>query len=257
MGEQASNEPLAPGGDRVANIFDSSLGYGQVIDLMRDFYSGVSIAIERKSIAPFMRSVYSSFGKAVAAAPRANIACFPGCSHCCHIWVEATAAEILYAVKGIGRRTSEAITRSLALPLTVSDTFAERAKIVAPCPALMHELCSLYNRRPLSCRAAVSADPIACLGAFRYLSGGDIPTPVPHILAKTAHHIALSGALKHAGLSYLPYELNSGLRVALGTADAEQRWLAGEDIFEGAQAQYSSDPFLIPRNAQIYTAAFG
>jgi hypothetical protein len=76
------------------------------------------------------------------------------------------------------------------------------------------------------------------------------------MMERAAYAIALKGAFKRAGLATSAYELNSALSVALLTPNAEQRWLAGEDIFRDVQQDPHGDPFDEPHNLQLYRAAF-
>ena len=54
--------------------------------------------------------------------------------------------------------------------------------------------------------------------------------------AKGACRQALWSGLAAKGLSCIGYELNQALRIALEHPDAEPRWLAGEDVFAGIDA---------------------
>ena len=80
----------------------------------------------------------------------------------------------------------------------------------------------------------VCADVEMCRRSFE---GGDeeIPTPFAHHAARSGFWIALSAALKRAGLTHISYDLVGALNTARGVEDGERRWLAGEDIFAGVQ----------------------
>ena len=81
--------------------------------------------------------------------------------------------------------------------------------------------------------------------------------PAPFLVTGSAYRIALSGALKHAGLSYRAVEFNSGLELAFSDRTAERRWLACEDVFAGTQAPPISDIFTTPLLQVAYEEAFG
>jgi len=222
---------------------------------MRGFHGDVMLSIKRGSVSPLMYAVYARLSKTLSAPETPPLACRPGCSHCCHAAVvQATAPEILYLVKGLAaRRRGE-----LGCPQPLNDGADDPQSSLAarPCAALRDDLCSVYGGRPLNCRTAVSTDAAACFRAFRQLAGGDIPTSIPYLLAKSGYYLALCGALRRAGLPYCSYDLNSGIRAALACPKAEQRWLSGDDLFEGRASSEPQDPFLIGANAEIYAAAF-
>jgi hypothetical protein len=77
-----------------------------------------------------------------------------------------------------------------------------------------------------------SFDRGACERAF-HAPDGKARIPVDAALFRWggAHNLALRLACRDAGLGELRYELHDALVVVLDDADAERRWLAGEDPF--------------------------
>ena len=53
------------------------------------------------------------------------------------------------------------------------------------------------------------------------------------------------------GLPAECYEFHHGLRIALEIPDAENRWLAGEDIFAGVAREIVTDPITSASNKRI------
>ena len=169
--------------------------------------------------------------------PEAPLACARGCAFCCHSFVSASAPEIFLLAKTIRSapnrdqadaldrvRTTDAVTHGLSKP----DRFAKRQ----PCSMLVANECFAYTERPLACRAFASFSLPKCEIAFQ-TGSEDIPVPGINMELRRNCNQALWSALSFAGLPITGYELNQGLLTALETPDAEQRWLAGDDIFAG------------------------
>lgn len=100
-------------------------------------------------------------------------ACSAGCSHCCHVHAEATRAEILVIARHLvdARTSSEvgAIVERLAAHVRVvgSMSYDERWAAKVPCALLGDDgRCSIYEVRPLRCRAFHSFSLDACRDAF-------------------------------------------------------------------------------------------
>lgn len=108
----------------------------------------------------WLKRAADTFSAAVA--PHA--ACKKGCSHCCHIALKLTEAEAIEIGKAIGvRPASDAADRP------------GRAVENEPCPFLRNEECSIYENRPIVCRAHfnMDADDLLC----QILPGGAVPVP--------------------------------------------------------------------------------
>ena len=65
----------------------------------------------------------------------------------------------------------------------------------------------------------------------------------------------MAAGLRHESLPYHAYEFNAALTRALDTDNAEQRWLAGEDIFAGINPD-PADVFAHPQAQRLYEYAF-
>jgi hypothetical protein len=171
----------------------------------------------------------------------ANIACRAGCSFCCRSpLIEVSAPEVLGVAEAIKAmpelQRAETIARVRAADdRTRNRTIAQRAQVRIACPLLQNDRCSVYDARPLSCRAAVSLDAAACERSF-----GGTPTPIPspraywEALGATLN--ALGAALAAHGMPLHIYEFNAALRIALDTDEPAERWAAGEDIFASARS---------------------
>ncbi len=160
------------------------------------------------------------------------VACRKGCAHCCSFWVSATAPEALFIAKVVKSRGSQFMERLMtAHSQTMGYDFIARSRRPYPCPMLEHDICSIYEARPQSCRLAASGDARVCERVFRHLSNEAIPSPRVYLKAKSAYAVALAIALKRSHLPHEGYELNAAVVRALVTENAERVWLGGQDIF--------------------------
>jgi hypothetical protein len=167
------------------------------------------------------------------------LACRAGCSFCCSLMIEATAPEVLVlaarvdAMPPAQREATRARIRA-ADDRTRGLDITQRVAARIPCPLLENDRCSVYDVRPLSCRAAVSLDAAACKSSFE---GTPTPVPTPRVFldALGASVRGLATSLARLGLPLRGYELNAALRIAIETEDAPARWAAGEDIFAPAE----------------------
>ena len=231
----------------------------QVAALMRILHELAEASIARRSVAPLMEFVIGNMTASMTRFSDANIACGRGCYYCCHIWVDATAAELLHLGNTLVGERREAALRALAAALekTGGLTVEQRDRFVFPCPMLVDKACSVYEARPLACRALAAMDARKCERAFVHLSDELIDIPEPFMLAGYGYRLALDGALKRAGLVFRPVEMNSGLATALTNSAAEAEWLAGGDPFLAAERPPPDDPFADPNARALYDLAFG
>ena len=170
----------------------------------------------------------------------ANLACRAGCSFCCTLRIEVSVPEALAVAEAI-RAMPE--PERVATAARVRDTddrtrgmaTTERMRARIPCPLLQDNRCSVYESRPLSCRAAVSLNATACERSF---AGTPTPIPMPRVYweALGASINVLGIALAAHGMPLRSHEFNAALRIALDTDDAAARWLTREDIFVPAQS---------------------
>lgn len=152
-------------------------------------------------------------------------------------------------------RAKESVERMSAR--TAGLSFDERAEMVTPCPLLETGSCTIYESRPIVCRAAASADAEICKRVYLSASGEGVPVPTVWRSLGLGYAVALEGAILHSGLVPIAREWNESLRTALRESDAEARWLAGEDVFRGVPRASTSGSFENPLWADVYHEAFG
>lgn len=173
----------------------------------------------------------------------AAVACKEGCAYCCHLSVTATAPEIFaIAARLRAERTPDAVQGLIeAAGRTANLDRAARVAGRLPCMLLEEGRCTVYASRPISCRSLLSREVEPCIETYE---GREAAIPVPRAAAVIATdcRFALCAALLAAGLAFDGYELSAGLRVALGDADAEAKWLAGEAVFDGVRKDDARTP---------------
>lgn len=226
--------------------------------LARHLYALFERAKQDRDIDLPVRYLHSKVDATLRGLRDIPVACKKGCSHCCHIWVSATAPEVLFIAKLLRRRGNPAAGDKIkAANLHTKDfEFDVRDQHPHPCPLLEDDTCSIYESRPAACRLAASADAEICARSYHNLTNEDIPTPFMHLLARSAYAVAFAIAMKHAQLPYQSYEFNAALTRAMERADAERAWLAGEDVFSGVMRE-PNDPFSEAPTQLMYNHAFG
>ena len=176
----------------------------------------------------------------------------------CHSLVTVSAPEVLFVRRGIAAAalsaTRDAVGRSYETTSGLSPD--ERLANPTACPLLRERICSVYAHRPVVCRTAVSLNAALCERAFLRSSGEAIPTPAWFSLVRLGYDLALCGAIRKEGLSYVSCELNAALKSTLENGEAERQWLAGENVLAGLQEDPNGDPFRSEVNQQVYAAAF-
>jgi Fe-S-cluster containining protein len=172
--------------------------------------------------------------------------------------VGASAPEVFFVCKAISTAKIESTRNAVqvAWEATSGRSPDERLASATPCPLLKDRLCSVYSQRPIVCRTAVSLNAEICERSFLHAAGEAIPTPAWFSGIRENYDLALCGAVRREGLSYMSCEFNSALKSVLERPDAERRWLNGENVLAGLPEDPGGDPFRDRINQQIYATAF-
>lgn len=234
---------------------------GDMAALMRLLGEKVQDSVRHSSVNPLMGFIYSSLMEGAQFIAHVPVACGKGCSFCCKAWVDTTPPEVLYTVKNLPpeqrQMAREAVER--ACGITAGASFIDRlGKVNPPCPMLAGDgACGVYENRPIACRTLVSTDVARCISTF--VEGSDVGFPGLKVwlTLRDSYSTALEGALMRAGLAHRPHEWNQSLQIAMTTPDAEERWLAGGDVFAGAPVSPAPPTFDNPMWRAIYQQAFG
>lgn len=225
--------------------------------MARNLYAMLEEAKQEGNIDPPVHFVCEKLDSTIHAFGKLPIACKKGCSHCCYIWVSATAPELLSIAKIIKACGDQAVAKVRAAhEMTKQFDFDSRANHPHACPMLEDNVCSIYEFRPKACRLAASGDAEICRRSYHNLTNEDIPTPALNLMARSVYAVAFAVALKRANLPYAAYEFNSGLTRALDVPDAEKKWLGGENIFSDILHD-PVDIFAEPSTQMMFKHAFG
>lgn len=167
--------------------------------------------------------------------------CQSGCSFCCRTTaVHASSAEILRVASFV--KETRSAGELAALRVRADETAKAvalldldgRARAKIPCPLLDTETgsCTVYDVRPVACRAYHSGNVDVCKKAHDEGDANPI-LPINPALFHVAHAYAfgmMTGCASE-GLDVGPYDLAAALPTALADA-LDDRWLAGERVFE-------------------------
>jgi len=183
----------------------------------------------------YQRRLDAGFEQALAA-----VECRAGCSFCCRLKVTATLLEIVrIAAAMAGGRFPDrrpAVHAAAADVAGLSDR--ERLARKIPCPLLLDGACSIYEARPLTCRALLSRSASLCERQFEAGAGSDekllVPSPLtPRLIAASLINGQIA-ALRDLGLSGHLVELVSALAALQREPMLAVRWLNGEDVLARA-----------------------
>lgn len=225
--------------------------------MARRLHSMFEAAKKDGNIDPPVNLLHSKLDATIKDFGQLPIDCKKGCSHCCYIWVSATAPELLFTAKIIKSKGEQVIERLRTAHLhTKQFNFDARGEHPHACPLLEQDVCSIYEFRPKACRLAASADAAICARSYHNVTNEDIPTSALYLMARSVYGIALAVALKQSNLPYHAYEFNAGLVRAIDTDEGERAWLSGQDIFSDVMRE-PGDTFVNPETQMMFRHAFG
>ena len=167
------------------------------------------------------------------------LACKAGCTYCCHNVVMATAPEIFLAASELRAQHDQALVADVAgrCEAAGQSRVGQADGRKSPCPLLHNDLCSVYSARPSVCRKHNSFDVGACIAAFEG-RGGDIPIRrFDQEAFECCAGALITGMRLGDERRGSVFELSGALGVTLRDPQAEQKWLAGEDVFTGVASQ--------------------
>jgi Fe-S-cluster containining protein len=187
-----------------------------------------------------------------------EIACRKGCGYCCHNWVGATAPEVFLIAQHLQARNADdwlapaAVTTRAAA--TIGLDIAARFGTKLPCAFLADNACSIYAVRPTVCRQTTSTQLDTCIEEFNGEElDGDIMVSKAYLDRARNCRLPLLAALTATGLPGHSYELSAAITRVFQTPDAEQRWLAGDDVFAGI-AVAPSHPAVLQQAVTVIAA---
>jgi len=166
----------------------------------------------------------------------AAVECRRGCSFCCHMNVGVTileAARITAALRdGLHRERCDAV---LAADSRLERRRAqERLAMKLLCPLLVDGACSIYEIRPIACRALLSLSARLCEQEVEAREAGGaarVPTLVTPRLIAAGYISGEVAALEDLGLASHLVELTAAVALLLREPATLDRWLDGQDAF--------------------------
>jgi hypothetical protein len=85
----------------------------QLAALMRLLHEQLCASRAEGSVNPMMAFLYENMGQSARRLRQVSIACFRGCSHCCHAWVAASAPEVLFVRNTMSGKVREQVQDSI------------------------------------------------------------------------------------------------------------------------------------------------
>jgi len=209
---------------------------GRLVDIFTAIEAvGTALVSAYEEHFAYQRRLDAGFEQALAA-----VECRKGCSFCCSLKVTATPLEIVrIAAAMAGGRFPDRRPAVLAAAVDVAGlSDRERLARKIPCPLLLDGACSIYEARPLTCRALLSRSASLCERQFEAGAGSAekllVPSPLtPRLIAASLINGQIA-ASRDLGLSSHLVELVSALAALQREPILAVRWFNGEDVLARA-----------------------
>jgi Fe-S-cluster containining protein len=165
--------------------------------------------------------------------------CRKGCAWCCRgTKIHINAHEAILLAKTVRARPDfDAVRKRVSEAAAAFRTLspAERWAAQTACPFLGDGgACSVYDVRPIQCRACHSLDDLACERAHKDQGPETKQMDVFRSAVYAAVGFGVGHALSDRGLDGRPLEFSNAVLVALEQPDAAARWAKGETVFDAA-----------------------
>lgn len=175
-------------------------------------------------------------------APNESVACRAGCAYCCHYQVVMTPPEILligaYVKKRFTARKKRELNERIERYafLREGKTLAETAGVLheTPCFFLENKACTVYEVRPLVCRAWHAIDSKAC--KMNLESATSRPGVDGYNHRHYVYKIVAAGmeaAIMDMGCQTGTYAIARAMKEYFRHQEPEKAWMRGEPVFSG------------------------
>jgi Fe-S-cluster containining protein len=166
-----------------------------------------------------------------------ELGCKSGCAWCCYQSVEATIPEAILVALQLGDASDPRRAKILANAARFRDmSEGEHRRSGTPCALLgADNRCSVYDNRPLMCRAMMAGKAEQCRAAHEASLKGEPETPIELFLFAQyfilGDQAGLRGILRDMGLQDDLVELTQAVAAFLENPVLIDRWLNRERIF--------------------------
>jgi Fe-S-cluster containining protein len=160
------------------------------------------------------------------------LACRKSCAYCCHLTVKCPAQIVFHIAAHLRQTWANTEIDDLIQRLDLYTTAREQGTL-PPCPFLNAEAaCTIYDIRPISCRAFTSADVRLCQGLVSERGNANATVP-QHSLIYRVYEMAttaLQGAALKQGRDKEQVLFQPALAAVLRHPELETEWKAGKPI---------------------------
>jgi Fe-S-cluster containining protein len=232
--------------------------YYRALDAARSAPAGERIATMARSVHALADEVWASVrADAEPAGQRSEIACGAGCAACCHQLVTVAPVEAAAIALFVAQRFTPEQRKDVAERISTLDaatrgkTAIERTRLRLPCAFLEGGRCSIYEARPLRCRAVHSRDAGHCGWALvnpdaatqdRAARADSGPFLVAPAKIMDAALTGLARACRSTAIDGESLELTAAVRIALAVPDLEDNLKNGDPVFAAAALPTPAPP---------------
>lgn len=174
-----------------------------------------------------------------------EINCCEGCAWCCHEPLQVSILDAISVARNIldSDRDDELLPKLEEYQSSIAHLGQTRERLkesFEPCPFLSdYNKCTVYEARPVICRAFHSTDVGRCEAIIDNTSENrDVPMFTPLFGFRGLRLSGARRALKDLGLDDRPVVLARAVKILLEDFDTTvEAWLDGEPVFEDATVQ--------------------
>jgi hypothetical protein len=172
------------------------------------------------------------FDATLAQTKSGPVACGKGCHYCCTQLIMVTIPDIFRLAQSFRGHADRMARVAAAAVQSRALTQSGAGNPRLTCPVLEDQSCAAYSDRPIPCRYLLSKSVEACVRIFTQNSGEAFPYTDGTGVVRQRMDQIVQAALLINGLRPYHHELIQSLDIALTQERAEERWLAGEPLFD-------------------------